>query len=51
MFDCKETAIICIDIQEKLVNMLKNSAEITQNTTKLMKTAAILDIAAIITEQ
>ena len=51
MFDCKETAIICIDIQEKLVNMLKNSAEIAQNTTKLMETAAILDIAAIITEQ
>ncbi len=51
MFNAKETAIICIDIQEKLVNMLKNSAEIAQNSTKLMKAAAILEIDTIITEQ
>ena len=51
MFNAKETAVICIDIQEKLVNMLKNSAEIAQNSTKLMKAAAILEIDTIITEQ
>ena len=51
MFNIENTAIICIDIQEKLVNMLKNSAEIAQNTTKLMKTASILNIDTIITEQ
>ena len=51
MFDDKETAIICIDIQEKLVNMLKNSSEIASNTVKLIKAAAILNINTIITEQ
>ena len=51
MFDENNTAVICIDIQDKLVNMLNNSAEIISNTYKLMKTADILNIDTIITEQ
>lgn len=49
--DANNTTIICIDIQQKLVNMLKCAQEIASNTTKLMKAAAILDVDTIITEQ
>lgn len=50
--DTNSTTIICIDIQEKLVNMLgKYSSEISSNTTKLMNAASILNIDTIITEQ
>ena len=51
MFDENNTTIICIDIQEKLVNMLQNSIQITENTEKLMKAASILNIDTIVTEQ
>jgi len=51
MFNSNDTTIICIDIQEKLVNMLKNGTTIASNCAKLMKTASILDIDTIITEQ
>ena len=37
MFNCENTSVICIDIQEKLVNMLSNSAEIASNATKFLK--------------
>ena len=51
MFDENNTTIICIDIQEKLVNMLQNSTQIAKNTEKLMKAASILNIDTIVTEQ
>jgi len=51
MLDCHNTSVLCIDLQEKLVNMLKNSDFIAQNETKIMKTAHILNIDTIITEQ
>lgn len=51
MFDCENSSVICIDIQEKLVNMVSNSDIIAQNTTKLMKAANILNVDTIITEQ
>ena len=51
MFNTNDTSIICIDIQEKLVNMLSNGNITASNCAKLMKTASILDINTIITEQ
>ena len=51
MLNTDDTLILCIDIQEKLVNMLKNAEEIKQNTLKLLKAASILNINTIITEQ
>ena len=51
MFATHDTTIVCIDIQEKLVNMLANSEIIAKNCEKLMNTAAILNIDTIITEQ
>ena len=51
MLDTKDTAIICIDLQEKLVNMLANSDLIAKNATKIMNAAHILNIDTIITEQ
>lgn len=51
MFDTNDTTVICIDIQEKLVNMLKNGDLTASNSVKLMKTAQILNINTIITEQ
>lgn len=51
MFDENNTTIICIDIQEKLVNMLVNKEEIVSNTFKIMKAADILNIDTFITEQ
>ena len=51
MFNAENTTIICIDLQEKLINMLKNGAIIKENSVKLMKAANILNINTIITEQ
>ena len=51
MFNTQDTSIICIDIQEKLVNMLSNSEEIAKNCEKILKAANILNIPTIITEQ
>ena len=51
MLDCQNTSVVCIDLQEKLVNMLSNSDFIAQNATKLMKASDILNIDTIITEQ
>jgi len=49
----KNTAIICIDLQEKLVNMLSENEKIKieNNAAKLLKTASILNLPTIITEQ
>ena len=52
MLNEKNTLIICIDIQEKLVNMLgEKKDKIKQNAIKLMNCASILNIDTIITEQ
>ena len=51
MLDCQNTSVVCIDLQEKLVNMLSNSEIIAQNATKLMNTSHILNIDTVITEQ
>ena len=51
MLNCQNTSLVCIDIQEKLVNMLSNSDFIANNAIKLMNTAHILNIDTVITEQ
>ena len=51
MLDCQNTSVVCIDLQEKLVNMLTNSEIIAKNATKLMNAAHILNINTVITEQ
>ena len=51
MFEMNSTSIICIDIQEKLVNMLDNGEIIKNNSVKIMQAAKILNIDTIITEQ
>lgn len=51
MLNCENTSVICIDLQEKLVNMLPNSDFVAQNATKIMKAAHILNIDTLITQQ
>ena len=51
MLNTDNTTILCIDIQDKLIQMLNNGIEIKNNTIKLLKTASILNINTIITEQ
>lgn len=51
MLDCQNTSVICIDVQEKLVNMLNNALQIAKNTQILMQASNILDLDAIVTEQ
>lgn len=48
--DIENTAIICIDLQEKLCQMLKKNDSV-ENSIKLLKAASILGIDTIITEQ
>lgn len=49
--NCQDTTVICIDMQEKLVNMVPNSSRVAKNATTLMNAAYILDIDTIVTEQ
>ena len=51
MLDTKNTTVVCIDIQDKLVKMLANGELIKNNVLKMMKAASVLDINTIITEQ
>ena len=51
MLNIENTSVVCIDLQEKLVNMLANSDLIANNATKLMKASYILNVDTIITEQ
>ena len=51
MLNQDNTLIIGIDIQDKLVNMLKNNSAISTNCIKLLRAANILDIPTILTEQ
>ena len=50
MLNVSGTTIICIDLQEKLVNMLNEDA-VAKNSLKLLKTASMLDIETILTDQ
>lgn len=51
MLNTENTVFLMIDIQEKLVNMLKNSMEISNNNAILAKSAQIMGIPVILTEQ
>lgn len=51
MLNVENTVFLMIDIQEKLVNMLKNSMEIANNNAILAKTAQIMGVPVILTEQ
>ena len=51
MLNTDDTVFLIIDVQDKLVNMLKNSDEIAKNNTILAKAANILGVPIIATEQ
>lgn len=51
MLNCENITVICIDMQEKLVNMLSNSEQIAKNAQILMQASNVLKLDAIITEQ
>lgn len=51
MLNPDNTVFLMIDIQEKLVNMLKNSMEIVNNNAILAKSAKILGVPVLLTEQ
>ena len=51
MFNTNDSTIVAIDIQEKLVNMFSHRESIVENCTKLLKSAKILNIDTILTEQ
>ena len=51
MINIEDTVFLFIDIQEKLVNMLKNKDEIVENNEILVKTASVLKLPVIATEQ
>lgn len=51
MLNTENTIFLMIDIQEKLVNMLKNSIEISNNNAILAKAAQIMGVPVILTEQ
>jgi hypothetical protein len=51
MLNTENTIFLFIDIQEKLVNMLKNSLEIEKNNTILAKTSHIMGVETVVTEQ
>lgn len=51
MLDINNTVLLIIDVQDKLVNMLKNDEEISKNNIILAKSANLLNIPIITTEQ
>ena len=51
MLNIESSALIIIDIQDKLVKAANNGDTVAQNTAKLAKTAQILGIDTIVTEQ
>lgn len=51
MLNTENTVFLMIDIQEKLVNMLKNSVEISNNNAILAKSAQIMGVPVVLTEQ
>lgn len=51
MLNIETSALIIIDIQEKLVKAANNGKEVAENVAKLAKTANVLGINTIVTEQ
>ena len=51
MLNVDDTVLLIIDVQDRLVGMLKNSDEIVKNNTILAKTANVLGVPTIVTEQ
>lgn len=51
MLNTDNTVFFVIDVQDRLVGMLKNSEEIAKNNSILTKTAKILGVPTIATEQ
>lgn len=51
MLNINDTLLLIIDVQDRLVGMLKNSEEIVKNNMILAKSARILAIPTIATEQ
>lgn len=51
MLDINNSVLSIIDVQDRLVGMLKNSEEIAKNNMILSKTAKILGVPVIATEQ
>ncbi len=51
MLNIETSKIICIDLQDKLINIAPDKELIKNNSIKLLKAAAILNIDTIITEQ
>ncbi|MCR5266578.1 MAG: hydrolase [Cyanobacteria bacterium RUI128] len=47
----EDTVLFVIDVQDKLVGMLKNSDEISKNNVVLVKTAKTLGVPLVVTEQ
>lgn len=51
MLDIDNSVLFIVDVQDRLVGMLKNSEEIAKNNMILSKTAKILGVPVIATEQ
>lgn len=51
MLDIENSALVIIDIQEKLVMATKYGSDVTKNASKIAKAADILGIPTIVTEQ
>ncbi len=51
MLNIQDSILVIIDVQEKLVNAASNGTKISSNMTKLAKTANVLDVPTIVTEQ
>ena len=51
MLNVEDSLLFIIDVQDKLVNMLKNGDEISRNNIVLAKSAKILGVPVIVTEQ
>lgn len=51
MINTNDSLLLIIDVQDRLVSMLKNSEEIVKNNAILAKTAKTLDLPIVITEQ
>lgn len=51
MLNTNDTVLFVIDVQDRLVGMLKNSEEITKNNSILAKTAKVLNVPIIASEQ
>ena len=51
MLNVSDTLLLIIDVQDRLAEMLKNGEEVVKNNTILAKSARILNIPIVVTEQ